>query len=93
MVEEDALSYVLGYAMGNNISARSSQLPDISGRKFCRAESFDGFTPIGPNCDHSERDARPQALNYTTRVNREQRQETPTSDMIWSIRQIIQELS
>ena len=41
--EEEALSYVLGYTAGNDVSARNFQLPDESGGQYCYAKSFDAF--------------------------------------------------
>lgn len=91
--ESDALSYVLGYTIGNDVSARNFQLPDVSGGQFCYAKSFDTFAPIGPAIITTHTVPDPHALNYVTRVNREQRQATPTNDLIWTIPQIIAHLS
>ena len=43
----DATSYVLGYCVGNDVSARNFQIPEASAGQFCYAKSFDGFAPIG----------------------------------------------
>jgi 2-keto-4-pentenoate hydratase/2-oxohepta-3-ene-1,7-dioic acid hydratase in catechol pathway len=91
--EDAALDYVLGYTVGNDISARNFQLPDVSGGQFCYAKSFDGFAPIGPAIATTKLIPDPQALKYTTRVNGVKRQETLTNDMIWTVRQIISHLS
>ncbi|CAH0015640.1 unnamed protein product [Clonostachys rhizophaga] len=91
--DEDALDYVLGYTMGNDISARNFQLPAVSGGQFCYAKSFDTFAPIGPAITTTEAIPDPQDLAYITRVNGEHRQATPTNDMIWTVRQIIAHLS
>lgn len=87
--ESEALDYVLGYTCGNDVSARNFQLPDASGGQFCFAKSFDKFAPIGPAIVSTSIITDPQALNYETRVNGEIRQKTSTSDMIWTVRQII----
>lgn len=91
--EGEALDYVLGYTMGNDVSARFFQLPPNSGGQFCYAKSFDGFAPIGPCIVSPTLIPDPQKLEYTTRVNGKLRQQTPTSDMIWSVKQIIAHLS
>lgn len=45
----DATSYILGYTVGNDVSARNFQLPaSVSGNQFGYAKSFDSFAPIGP---------------------------------------------
>ncbi|KAJ0418019.1 fumarylacetoacetate hydrolase family protein [Aspergillus carlsbadensis] len=91
--EEDALGYVLGYTIGNDVSARNFQLPNVSGGQFCYAKSFDGFAPIGPAIVTTGTIPDPQALSSITRVDGEPRQETSTDDMIWTVRQIIAHLS
>ncbi|KAH9217847.1 fumarylacetoacetate hydrolase family protein [Leptodontidium sp. 2 PMI_412] len=91
--ESEALSYVLGYTAGNDISARNFQIPaSISGNQFGYAKSFDKFAPIGP-CVLLAEGVDPQRLTYTTKVNGEVRQQTGTDDMIWTIKQIIAHLS
>lgn len=90
----DALSYVLGYTVGNDVSARNFQIPaTTSGGQFGYAKSFDGFAPIGPTVTLPSAIPDPQKLKYTTKVNGELRQQTGTDDMIWSVKQIIEHLS
>ena len=91
--ENKALDYVLGYAVGNDVSARNFQLPPNSGGQFCYAKSFDGFAPIGPCVVSTSIITDPQQLDYVTKVNGKIRQETNTSDMIWNVKQIIAHLS
>lgn len=92
--EEDALEYVLGYTCGNDLSARDYQLPaGRSGGQFSYAKSFDQFAPIGPCITAANVVADPQQMQYVTKVNGKVRQSTSTSDMIWSVRQIIAHLS
>lgn len=91
--EEDALQYVLGYTVGNDISARNFQLPDTSGGQYCYAKSFDGFAPVGPCIVSSALIPDPQKLHLVTKVNGDIRQQTSTEDMIWSVKQIIAHLS
>lgn len=91
--EDKALEYVLGYTVGNDVSARNFQLPPNSGGQFGYAKSFDRFAPIGPCIVSTSIIPDPQKLDYVTKVNGEIRQETNTSDMIWNIKQIIAHLS
>jgi len=89
-----ALDYVLGYTVGNDVSARNFQIPaTISGGQFGYAKSFDAFAPIGPAVTLPSAIPDPQKLTYTTKVNGEERQKTGTDDMIWSVKQIIEHLS
>lgn len=89
----DLADYVLGYTIGNDVSARNYQLPAASGSQFCYAKSFDKFAPIGPWIASPRMIPDPHALRYVTRVNGEVRQETGTDDMIWSVKQIMSHLS
>lgn len=91
--EAHALDYVLGWTVGNDVSARAWQLPPKSGGQFCYAKSFDSFAPIGPCVVSVGEIANPHDLRLTTRVNGEIRQQSSTSDMIFSVAQIIAHLS
>ncbi|KAF7552113.1 hypothetical protein G7Z17_g4522 [Cylindrodendrum hubeiense] len=91
--ESEALDYVFGYTAGNDVSARNFQLKDAAGGQFGYSKSFDAFAPIGPAIWSAKEVPNPQTLQLTTRVNGEVRQATNTSDMIWSVQQIIAHLS
>jgi 2-keto-4-pentenoate hydratase/2-oxohepta-3-ene-1,7-dioic acid hydratase in catechol pathway len=92
--ESQALDYVLGYTVGNDVSARNFQLPaTVSGNQFSYAKSFDRFAPIGPSVLLAKSGLDPQTFIYNTKVNGELRQQTGTDDMIWSVKQIIAHLS
>ena len=93
VTESNALDYVLGYAAGNDLSARNFQLKDAAGGQYGYSKSFDGFGPIGPAIWSAKDVPDPQNLQLTTRVNGEVRQSTSTADMIWSVGQIIAHLS
>ncbi|KAH7393043.1 hypothetical protein BKA66DRAFT_487078 [Pyrenochaeta sp. MPI-SDFR-AT-0127] len=86
--------YVLGYTVGNDVSARNYQLPaNVSGGQFGYAKSFDKFAPIGPCIASTKVIPDPQKIKYWTKVNGEKRQETGTDDMIYTVGQIIEHLS
>jgi 2-keto-4-pentenoate hydratase/2-oxohepta-3-ene-1,7-dioic acid hydratase in catechol pathway len=94
ITESEALSYILGYTVGNDVSARNFQLPvSVSGGQFGYAKSFDKFAPIGPAVTLASALPDPQTLKYTTKVNGEKRQETGTDDMIFSVKKIVEHLS
>lgn len=91
---DNALSYVLGYTVGNDVSARNFQIPaSVSGGQFGYAKSFDKFAPIGPCIVAKEVLGDPQKLRYWTKVNGVKRQETGTDDMIFTVAQIVAHLS
>lgn len=91
----DYADYVLGYTVGNDVSARNFQIPaSVSGGQFGYAKSFDGFAPIGP-CIASAGaiGGDPNKIRFWTKVNGEKRQETSTDDMIWTVGSIVEHLS
>jgi len=76
---EEALSYVFGYTIINDVTARDLQKKDV---QFTRGKGFDTFAPIGPCI---ETDLDPSDLSITTRVNGETRQDGRTSQMIFPL--------
>lgn len=89
ITEDDALDYVLGYSVGNDVSARYYNNPDVSGWQMGYAKSFDKFGPIGPCIVSPKLIPDPQKLHLTTMVNQDKRQDTNTSEMIWTCKQLI----
>jgi 2-keto-4-pentenoate hydratase/2-oxohepta-3-ene-1,7-dioic acid hydratase in catechol pathway len=86
VAEEKALSYVFGYASGNDFSARD--LMRVTSQLML-GKTCDGFAPLGPWLVGAERIADPQNLKIATYVNGEQRQNSSTADMIYSCAQIV----
>jgi 2-keto-4-pentenoate hydratase/2-oxohepta-3-ene-1,7-dioic acid hydratase in catechol pathway len=84
--EEDALSYVLGYCTANDLSVR-----DLQNRtsQWLLGKTPDKFLPIGPYLVTADEVGDPQKLRLTCKVNGETRQDSNTSDMIFSVAQII----
>ncbi|MDR6865880.1 2-keto-4-pentenoate hydratase/2-oxohepta-3-ene-1,7-dioic acid hydratase in catechol pathway [Microbacterium resistens] len=81
---ENALDYVFGYTVGNDVTARDLQRKD---GQWARAKGFDTFCPLGPVI---ETEFDPASATIETRVNGEVRQQAPLSDMIHSIPAIIE---
>lgn len=83
IAEEQALEYVFGYTIANDVTARDLQQKD---GQWTRAKGFDTFLPVGPTIvtgiDAS--DLRLQAIH-----NGQIKQDSRTSDMIFSIPQMI----
>ena len=82
--EADALDYVAGYTIVNDVTVRDLQVKD---GQFTRAKGFDSFCPVGP-CVVSGID--PSNLRIITRLNGEVRQDSSTSDLIFSVAKIIE---
>jgi 2-keto-4-pentenoate hydratase/2-oxohepta-3-ene-1,7-dioic acid hydratase in catechol pathway len=87
-----ALSYVLGYTCGNDVSARDWQLK-WGGGQWCRGKTFDTFCPLGPCLVTADEIPDPQTLAIRTILNGETVQDWNTNDMIFSVAQIIEFLS
>ncbi len=81
--EADALSYVLGYTCGNDVSARDWQRGDT---QWWRAKSSDTFSPLGPWIVDG---LDPTRLGLRTRLNGEEVQSTTTDLLIHSIARVI----
>jgi len=84
--EAEALSYVWGYATGNDFSARDLQFKTT---QFMLGKSCDGFAPLGPWIVSADQVADPQQLSIECRVNGEVRQSSNTNDMIFSCAQLV----
>jgi 5-carboxymethyl-2-hydroxymuconate isomerase len=83
---DDALDVVAGYLCANDVSARDLQFAD---RQWVRGKSLDTFCPIGPALVPASEIPDPQALQLKTILNGEVVQEAPTSNMIFSVAQIV----
>jgi len=80
---ERALDHVFGYTVAEDVSDRNLQ---SSEKQFARAKSFDTYSPIGPFV-YSEMDV--SDLPITLRQNGEVKQQARTSQMIYSVAEIV----
>jgi 2-keto-4-pentenoate hydratase/2-oxohepta-3-ene-1,7-dioic acid hydratase in catechol pathway len=90
--EADALSYVFGYACGNDFSARDAQLR-VS--QWMTGKTPDQFAPLGPWLVTADQIGDPQTLQIQTFVNDETtpRQDMNTAQMIFGCAKIISYMS
>lgn len=88
--EEEALDYVFGYCTTNDLSAR-----DIQKRasQWMTGKTNDGFAPVGPYLVTKDAVENPNALQLTTTVNGEVRQNSNTADMIFNCEALISYIS
>jgi len=91
--KEDALKYVAGYTVGNDISARKWQGVKLGGGQWSFSKSFDGFAPLGPQLVSPEIIPDPNTLNLEMKVNGETLQSSNTKNMIFDVQTIISFLS
>jgi 2-keto-4-pentenoate hydratase/2-oxohepta-3-ene-1,7-dioic acid hydratase in catechol pathway len=80
---EDAAAYILGYTIGNDVTARDLQNRD---GQWTRAKGFDTFCPVGP---WIETNFDPADALVSCTVNGQMRQMASTRDMVFTIRQLI----
>ncbi len=89
--EEDALKYVAGYVLHNDVSERDFQL-ERSGQ-WVKGKSCDTFAPIGPFVATSEEIDNPNNLNLWLKLNGKIMQNSSTSDFIFNIQQVVSYIS
>jgi 2-keto-4-pentenoate hydratase/2-oxohepta-3-ene-1,7-dioic acid hydratase in catechol pathway len=85
-----ALEYVFGYTVFNDISARDLQYRTS---QWFKGKALDGSCPMGPVIVTADEIPDPQRLRLQLRVNGVTKQDSTTSDMIFSVARIIEDLS
>jgi len=89
--EQDALDYVSGYCTINDVSEREFQIE--RGGQWTKGKSAPSFGPIGPWLVTADEVPDPQALRLWLSLNGKVVQDSDTSDMIFTVRQIISYMS
>ena len=88
--EEDALDYIFGYSILNDITARDIQKKHL---QFFKGKSLDTHAPFGPCIVPKQYAPRYDQMSVRTYVNDELRQDGNTSNMIFSVPRLIHVLS
>jgi len=88
--EAEALDYVFGYTVLNDVTARDMQ---DKFKQFFKGKSVDGYCPMGPWIVTADEVPNPQQLTVRLRVNGVLKQEGQTSDMIYPVSKTISILS
>lgn len=89
--EEDAMDYVAGYCLCNDVSERYFQ-KQLTGQ-WTKGKSCDTFGPTGPWLVTKDEIADPMNLAMTCDVNGQRMQDGNTATMIFNVREIISHLS
>ena len=89
--EADALDHVTGYCIINDVSEREFQ--KNRGGQWVKGKSAPTFGPAGPYLVTVDEIDNPQNLNLSCSVNGEIQQSSNTSDMIFTVAQIISSMS
>jgi 2-keto-4-pentenoate hydratase/2-oxohepta-3-ene-1,7-dioic acid hydratase in catechol pathway len=87
---DNALDHVAGYCCANDLSARGAQLATS---QWMIGKMLDGFLPLGPYLVTADEVPDPQALHIKGLVNGAVMQDSSTSDMIFTVAEIIAHLS
>ncbi|MHB1294963.1 MAG: fumarylacetoacetate hydrolase family protein [Anaerolineae bacterium] len=92
----DAMAYVGGYLVVNDVSGRRLNIaapremtPRAAYFDWLNGKWFDTFAPMGPYLALKDEVPDPQALQLTTRVNGQVRQQTGTEDMLFTVPEIV----
>jgi 2-keto-4-pentenoate hydratase/2-oxohepta-3-ene-1,7-dioic acid hydratase in catechol pathway len=85
-----ALDHVFGYATGNDLSARELQTRST---QWTYGKAIDGFAPLGPYLVTADEIPDPQSLDLRCWVNGDLRQDSNTRDMVFSVAELVSDLS
>jgi acylpyruvate hydrolase len=90
VAEADALDYVAGYTLLNDLSAR-----DLQGAtpQWMPGKVFDGSAPCGPYLVTPDEAGPPDAIGISLTLNGEEMQSGATDDLIFSVPQLVAQLS
>lgn len=91
VAENDAGQYIIGYCLAMDISEREWQFN--RGGLLNKGKSADSFTPVGPWILTSDEVTTPIAMSIWLKVNGAQRQSGNTSQMIFSVAQLVEHIS
>lgn len=89
--EDEALNYVAGYMICNDVSEREWQLEH--GSQWSKGKSFDTFAPLGPWLVTADEIADPQSLAMWLDVNGQRKQTGNTNTMIFDVKKLVSYLS
>lgn len=91
VTEAEALSYVAGYCVVNDVSEREYQIE--RGGTWDKGKGCDTFGPIGPYLVTADEVPDPQALSLWLDVNNVRRQSGSTATMIFGVAQLVSYVS
>jgi 2-keto-4-pentenoate hydratase/2-oxohepta-3-ene-1,7-dioic acid hydratase in catechol pathway len=89
---ENALDYIGGYCVGNDVSARDWQIGK-PGKQWLLGKTFDGFAPFGPELVTPDEVGDPGHLRIQCRVNGQVLQDSNTEQLIFSVPQLVAYIS
>lgn len=91
VAKEDALSYVAGYVLHNDVSERAFQLE--RGGQWAKGKGCDTFAPLGPWLATKDEIADPNNLRLWLKLNDKMMQDGNTDDFIFDVAHVVSYLS
>lgn len=88
--QTEAMDYVFGYTVINDVSARDLQFSD---KQWVRGKSLDTFCPCGPLVVTADEITEPQNLALRSAINGQVMQNSNTSEMIFGVAYLVAYLS
>ena len=89
--EEEAMDYVAGYVLHNDVSERDFQLRH--GGQWVKGKSADNFAPLGPYLVTKDEIKDPHDLRLWLKLNGKMLQDSNTSDLVFNVPQLVSYIS
>jgi len=89
--EQQALDYVAGYCVVNDVSERAYQMERLG--QWDKGKGHDTFAPVGPWLVTADEIPDPQALPLWLEVNGQRQQDGNTRNMVFTVRQLVAYIS
>ena len=100
IAKREALEYVAGYTVANDVSFRDLLFhealkikPDVQGLNWVKGKSLDGALPLGPWLVTTDEIKSPRGLGISLSVNGKVKQKSSTSEMIFGVDDMVEYLS
>ncbi|WP_160720687.1 fumarylacetoacetate hydrolase family protein [Bacillus sp. USDA818B3_A] len=87
---ENALDYVFGYTVANDITARDMQKRTI---QWLQGKTLDKSLPLGPVLVTKDEIKNPHSLDISLTVNEEVRQQSNTEQLLFNVNHLVEFLS
>ena len=89
--EQEAMDYVAGYMLHNDVSERDFQLRH--GGQWLKGKSADNFAPLGPYLVTKDEIEDPHNLKLWLKLNNKLLQDSNTSDLVFNVPQLVSYIS
>lgn len=90
---DDALEYVAGYTLINDLNTRDIQFAEMDQVGIVLGKNFEGLAPMGPYLVTRDEIPDPQRLQLRCRVDDDLRQDASTEGMVFTVAQLVSHFS